>query len=96
MANYTFSSAGSLPSRFTHKGRYSMLSFGKTGAETIGTSIKVQLVTEDGGVHTIRTITDLATLTNNSLKLELPPNSTIDVTVAGSPTLYVQHSDLQG
>lgn len=94
MANHTFSAAGSLTDRFTHKGRYSMLMLGKEGADTIGTSVKVQRVTEDGGLHTIRTITALTDLTNNSLRLELPPNSTIDITVAGSPTLYVEHADL--
>lgn len=96
MSYHTFTSAGSLPDRFRTKGRYSMLMLGAEGSDTLGTSLKIQRVTATGGLHTIREITSLASLTNNSLKLELPPGSTIDITVAGSPTLYVELADLTG
>tara|TARA_R110000851_G_scaffold9579_3_gene35583 strand:- start:33252 stop:33578 length:327 start_codon:yes stop_codon:yes gene_type:complete len=93
---YTFSANGTMPDIFYHQGRFSQLTMGQVGAENFGGgSLLLQKTTLDGGLHTIRTITaaDFALLQDKTLRLELPDETELKVTLTGSttPNLYVEH-----
>lgn len=71
-----------------------LMRIGAVGKDTLGTSLKIMVKTEDGGRHVIREITSLAELPDNSVRL-LQPGSEIDVEVAGSPNLYVEFKEFR-
>lgn len=93
---HTFTSDGTLPESFIHQGRFSQLTMGKVGADDLGGGdLLIQKETLDGGLHTIRTISeeDFATLQDRTLRLELPDESVVKISLENStaPTFYVEH-----
>lgn len=93
---YTFTADGTLPEDFIHQGRYSQITMGKVTAEDMGGgSLLIQKLTLDGGLHTIRTITpeEFADMQDRTLRLELPDESVIKLSMSGSttPNFYVEH-----
>lgn len=97
--NVTFTADGSSEIG-SHSGRYSQLTIGKEGAANFGGGeLKIQKKTLDGGVHTIRTITEaaFAGLANKTLRLELPDATRLVVALSGStsPQLYVEFRNQQ-
>ena len=90
---YTFTSGGatSLPKRWSAKGRASQIILGKEG-QTFPSSVKIQQVTQDNGVSTLREFT--AAPTNRSILVETPANAAIDITATVSADFYVEMNDL--
>lgn len=88
---HNFTAAGSLPSRFRTAGRYSEVVLGKDG-ETFPSSVKIQKVTQDDGVATLREFT--AAPTNRGVLLETTPGATIDITVSATSAFYVELNNL--
>lgn len=86
---YTFTGAGTLPTRFTTSGRYSEIILGKDG-DTFPSSVKIQKVTQDDGIATLREFTTAPT--NRAILLETSPGSTIDIEVTDA--IYVEMNNL--
>ena len=89
--NNTFSSSGTLSTRWRTKGRWSEVVLGKDG-QTFPSSLKIQKVTQDGGVATLREFTSAPT--NRSILLETAPGSTVDIDATVSSDFYVEMNDL--
>ena len=95
---YTFSSNETMADSFVHQGRFSQLILGKEGAENMGGgSIHIQKPTLDGGIHTVRIISEAEfnALQDRSIRLELPDEARIKIKMVGatSPNFYVEHSN---
>lgn len=93
---YTFVDNGEMPGQFFHQGRYSQITIGSIDAESFGGgTLLIQKDTLNGSVHTIRAITEdeFYTMQDRTLRMELPTNSTIRMSLinATSPNLYVEH-----
>lgn len=90
--NQTFSATGTLDDRWKTKGRYSEVILGKDG-QTFPGSVKVQKVTQDDGVATLREFTEAPD--NRSILVETSPGSTIDISVTSpSGDFYVELNNL--
>lgn len=101
MPNHTFTGAGRLSdldqygSTITQQGNSGiLLRIGAVGFANIGTAILIQVKTETGGRHTIREITSLAELKDNSLILNQPA-SEIDIEVRGAANLYIEFKEFR-
>lgn len=108
MANHHFTAAGWLSQQskmFVHGARYSQLKFGRVGDASLGGGVvrvftQTEMPADGTGRHLVAEITALATPAEmgqgrtNTLTLELPPNSRIDIETTGAPDLYVEHLDL--
>lgn len=93
---HTFTDNGLMPGEFWHQGRYSQITIGATDAESFGGgSLLIQKDTLIGSVHTIRIVTEAEFLSmqDRTLRLELPNNTNIKVSLvdAVEPNLYVEH-----
>jgi len=92
--NHTFTADGSLPANWETNGRYSEIILGKDGQNFPSTSVKIQKITQDNGIATLRSFT--AAPDNRSILLETTPRSTIAIAVAGtSGNFYVEINDLK-
>lgn len=94
--HYTFTVDGVTPDSFSHIGRFSQLSIGKTtGDDFGGGTLLIQKPTLDGGIHTVRSISsaEFAIIKDKTIRLELPDETPVFVALTGStnPTLYIEH-----
>lgn len=94
--HHTFTTNEKTTEELRSDGRFSQLAIGAVGsADFGGGTLLIHKDTLAQGLHTIRSITstEFASLTNKSIKLELPSGTRIvlELTGATSPNLYVEY-----